>query len=69
MIGDLSLFGVFVPKLLVLLLASYGMLLVLKKVLARLGVYRLVWHPALFDLSIFVILAATAANVAEWYLS
>ncbi|NDW05604.1 DUF1656 domain-containing protein [Jiella pacifica] len=67
MIGDFSIFGVFVPRLLVLLLASYGVLLLLKKVLARLGVYRLVWHPALFDLSIFIILAATAANVAEWY--
>lgn len=69
MIGDLSIFGVFVPKLLVIFLAAYAVLLLLKRVLARLGVYRLVWHPALFDLSIFILLAAAAANAAEWYLS
>ncbi|MBP0613986.1 DUF1656 domain-containing protein [Jiella mangrovi] len=69
MTGDLSLFGVFVPKLLVLALASYVALVLLKRVLARLGVYRLVWHPALFDLSIFILLVAAAANAAQWYVS
>ncbi|TFF25062.1 DUF1656 domain-containing protein [Jiella endophytica] len=67
MTGDLSIFGVFVPKLLVLALAAYVALVLLKKLLARLGVYRVVWHPALFDLSIFIFLVAAAANLAQWY--
>nr|WP_267957945.1 DUF1656 domain-containing protein [Rhodovulum sulfidophilum] len=57
---DIDLFGVFVPTLLVLALGSYIALRLLSAVLARLGVYRHVWHPALFNLCLyFTVLGAT----------
>jgi protein AaeX len=55
MIGEVSLFGVYVPPLLLLMLPALVVSRVLGVVLARTGFYRLVWHPALFDLSLFVI--------------
>jgi hypothetical protein len=65
MTGDFSLFGVFVPKILVLALVAYGLNLVLKRVLAGAGVYRLVWHPALFDLALFVLVLSGLAIAAQ----
>ncbi|GGE08996.1 DUF1656 domain-containing protein [Aureimonas endophytica] len=63
MIGDLDLFGVFVPRLLVLGLVALVLNLLLKRLLARLGAYRLVWHPALFDLALFLVLVG-GLNIA-----
>lgn len=69
MIGDFSFFGVYVPKLLALALVAYGCLVLLKKVAARIGLYRLVWHPPLFDLAIFILLLSGIADLSRWYLS
>ena len=69
MFGDFDIFGVFVPRILVLALLAYILNLVLRRVLAGIGLYRLVWHPALFDLALFVLLLGGIANASEWYLS
>ncbi|MGN6389063.1 MAG: DUF1656 domain-containing protein [Burkholderiaceae bacterium] len=55
MIGEVSLYGVYVPWLLVLALLALAASRLLARVLARFGFYRLVWHPALFDAALFVI--------------
>jgi hypothetical protein len=65
MIGEISLYGVYVPPLLLLALLSLAIARVLNRVLARLGVYRLVWHPALFDLSLFVIVLCSLSFFAS----
>lgn len=55
MIGEVSLYGIYFPWLLVLALLALVASRVLSRVLARLGFYRLVWHPALFDAALFVL--------------
>jgi hypothetical protein len=55
MIGEISLYGVYVPWILMLSLLSIACTRALSYLLARLGFYRLVWHPALFDFALFVI--------------
>jgi len=55
MIGEIDLFGVFVPAILVLMLVAYLINLAIGKVLMRAGFYRLVWHRSLFDLGIYVL--------------
>ena len=55
MIGEVSIYGLFLPPLLLLTLAALVVSRLLNLVLARTGFYRLVWHPALFDFSLFVI--------------
>jgi protein AaeX len=61
MIGEVNLFGLYVPPLLMLMLPALAVSRVLGLVLARTGFYRLVWHPALFDLSLFVIVLGSLA--------
>lgn len=59
MIGEVSFYGLYVPPLLLLTLAALAGSKVLNLILARIGFYRLVWHPALFDFSLFVIVLGT----------
>jgi protein AaeX len=61
MLGEVNLFGLYVPPLLMLMLPALAVSRVLGLVLARTGFYRLVWHPALFDLSLFVIVLGSLA--------
>lgn len=56
MIGEFSLYGLYVPWILLLSLMSLACSRLLSRVLARWGFYRFVWHPALFDAAVFVIL-------------
>jgi hypothetical protein len=54
MIGEIDIFGVFVPAVLVLMLIAYPINLVILKTLARVGFYRFVWHRSIFDLGLYV---------------
>lgn len=67
MIGEFDVYGVFVPALLVWGLIALALTAVLRKGLARLGFYRLVWHRPLVDLSLLIIiLAAVVATLPYW---
>jgi hypothetical protein len=67
MIGEVDVFGVLLPPLLVwtglALLASAG----LRFVLTRLGFYRLVWHRPLFDLALLVILTGAISALCNHF--
>lgn len=56
--GTVDILGIYVPTLLVEALAALLATLVLTRLLGRVGFYRLVWHPALLNISLFVILLA-----------
>jgi protein AaeX len=64
MIGELNIDGVFVAPLAVWAVVALGVNLVLRQVLIRAGLYRMVWHPALFDTALFVILWALVAALS-----
>ncbi len=67
MIGEINLFGIYVPPLLLLGLLSLAAARALSWLLARLGLYRHVAHPALFDAALFVILLAlSSALTSQW---
>ncbi len=53
--------GVLVPGALALLVASAAFWAILDQVLVRYAVYRRVWHPPLFRLSLFLILFCVLA--------
>ena len=53
---ELSLYGVLVPPLLLSAIAASGALALMRRLLTGRGFYRFVWHPALFDLAVFVVL-------------
>ncbi|WP_018259513.1 DUF1656 domain-containing protein [Methylobacterium sp. WSM2598] len=51
---DLDLYGVFLPALLVQAVIAFALSLVLRRLIARAGLYRLVWHRPLFDAALTV---------------
>jgi len=48
MIGEVSLYGIYVPPLLLLALLALVVSRLFNWVLARTGLYRHIWHPSLF---------------------
>ena len=57
---EISLFSIYIPTLLPLLLGTAAVNWVLTGLLARSGFYRHVWHPSLFRLCTFVCLFGLA---------
>jgi hypothetical protein len=67
MIGEISIYGIYLPPLLLLTLAALVVSRLLNLALAKTGAYRLVWHPALFDLSLFVIVLGALAYLTRYW--
>ncbi|WP_027801802.1 DUF1656 domain-containing protein [Paraburkholderia dilworthii] len=65
MIGEIDIFGVFVPAVLVLMLVAYLINLAIRTMLARVGFYRFVWHRPIFDLGIYVLVLGLVVVVSH----
>jgi len=65
MIGEIDIYGVFVPSLLVWVLASLPLTAVLRRLLRSFGLYRLVWHRPLFDFALLVIVVGAVVAVSK----
>jgi hypothetical protein len=58
MLREVSLFGALAPSLLLYFLVAIPLFLVVDRLASPLGFYRLVWHPPLVRLALFVCLFA-----------
>ena len=68
MIGEVSFYGVYIPWLLLLALLSLVITRLISRILGQAGFYRFVWHPALFDSALFVIvLGALTFFLPYWF--
>ena len=65
MIGEIDIYGVFLPAVLILMLVSYLRCLVVTRLFARVGLYRFVWHRSIFDLAIYVIVLGIVVIVSH----
>lgn len=54
--GEFDIYGVFVPTLLCLMLIAYALKAAIHALLLRTAFYRWIWHPALFNFALFVLL-------------
>jgi hypothetical protein len=63
MIGEVNISGVFLSSVLVSAVIALTASFLLRRVLSKVGAYRFVWHPALFDTALFVILWAAVIAV------
>lgn len=54
MLREISVFGALMPSLLLYFLTAIPLFLVIDRVVSPLGLYRLVWHPPLVRLALFV---------------
>ncbi len=55
MIGEASLFGLYLPWVMVLAACALPATWAVRRMLAFAGVYRWVWHPALFDMALYLL--------------
>jgi len=53
---EINLFGVYVAPISVMIVAAWVITIALRRVVAHFGLLRHVWHPALFVLSIYVMI-------------
>ncbi len=58
MLREIALFGAGVPSVLLYFLAAVALFLAVDQMAKPLGFYRLVWHPPLVRLALFVCLFA-----------
>lgn len=65
MIGEINLYGVLFPPLLLWLGIALLVAALLRVILNRLAVYRYVWHRPLFDLAILVIILGGVSAIAN----
>jgi uncharacterized protein DUF1656 len=63
---EIDIYGVLVPALLLWLVAAYALSAVLRRLMQRFGLYRLVWHRALFDFALFVCLLGGVVYLSEF---
>ena len=64
MIGEASFHGLYVPWLMLLCGFTLVVQWLVRRTLGAIGFYRWVWHPALFDTALFVLLLYVASRVA-----
>lgn len=62
----IDIYGVFVPSLLLWIIVAYALSALLRRLMQRFDFYRLVWHRALFDFSIFVCLLGGVVYLSEY---
>jgi protein AaeX len=65
-IGEFDIYGVYFPVFAVFAAIAFLLQVVIKRLLDACGFYGFVWHRALFDLAIYVILlgVVTAAGAS-----
>jgi len=61
MISEVNLFGIFVNAGLVSAATAALLLAALRRLLTAVGAYRWLWHPALADVALFVLLWGLAS--------
>lgn len=63
MIREFHFYGVFFSPMLLWVAIALPITATLRRVLARAGFYRFVWHRALFDLALLVIVVGGVVSV------
>ncbi|HKM71087.1 MAG TPA: DUF1656 domain-containing protein [Stellaceae bacterium] len=61
---EINLFGVYVAPISVMLVAAWVVTIGLRRVAARFGLMRYVWHPSLFVFAVYMIVLSSIVLVA-----
>jgi len=68
MTHEIDLYGVFLPDLLVWSIIALLLMVPVRRLLGMMGFYRLVWHRALFDLALLVLILGGVVAASHRYL-
>lgn len=69
MIGEINLYGVFIPPLLLWVIVALPLTALLRRLLRWIGFYRLVWHRPLFDFALLVIVLGIVVTASSRWVS
>jgi protein AaeX len=61
---EINLFGVYVAPISLMMVAAWVITIGLRRFVARFGLLRHVWHPAVFVFAIYMIVLSTMVLVA-----
>ncbi len=64
-----DIYGVYVPRLLGLMLITFFISILVRKGLSWMRFYTLVWHRGLFDIALYVILLGGVSSLTHWFFS
>lgn len=67
MIGEINIYGVFFPPLLVWIGGGLILSIFVRRALAAIGFYRFVWHRPLFDFCLLVMLTGLINLLTNHY--
>jgi hypothetical protein len=67
MIGEVDIYGVLFPPLLIWLGFAYLVAVGVRAIFTRIGVYAYVWHRPLFDLAVLIILLGGVNALANHF--
>ena len=62
--AEVDLFGVYVAPISVMLVGAWVLTIALRRVAARFGLLRHIWHPALFVFSVYMLVLSSIVLVA-----
>ena len=68
-IGEFDIYGVYFPAFAIFAAIAFALQLAIKRLLDACDIYRFVWHRALFDIAIYVILLGVVTAAAATILS
>jgi protein AaeX len=64
---EINLFGIYVAPIVVIMAAAWIAYLLVRRAGDRFGLTSLVWHPALFELALYVIIVSSiVVMIARW---
>jgi len=67
--NEINLFGLYVAPIVVILAVAWIVYLLVRRVADRFGLTPLVWHPALFELSLYIIIVSSIVLlISRWSL-
>ncbi|HBF28462.1 DUF1656 domain-containing protein [Rhizobium sp.] len=64
---EFDIYGVYVPRLLVLMLITLVLSMLIRKALSQIRFYTLVWHRGLFDIALYVVLLGGISSLTHWF--
>ena len=65
--NEINLFGLYVAPIVLILAGAWVVYVVIRRIVARFGLIQRVWHPALFELALYVIIVSSIVVViARW---
>ena len=60
---EIDLFGILIPPLVPLIALAFAITMTLRGLAVDIGLVRWIWHPALFEFSVFLIVLAAAVSI------